>query len=135
MNPNNTPADQPKVRCYGYQAALTVEGTQLTSQHNPHGIATVNLDIAPKQGSQVDWSHKISCNSAIQNCRCWQPSALAICLLPNSNDQPKASTSNARTTNCLYQHPRGLETSLPCRFLSVRRFKSAACCWHNSSNR
>ena len=60
MNPNNTPADQPKVRCYGYQAALTVEGTRLTSQHNPHGIATVNLDIAPNQGSQVDWSHKIT---------------------------------------------------------------------------
>ena len=58
-NPDNTPANQPKVRCFGSNAALTVEGTLLLSK-GEHVGHTVNLDVAPRRGENVDWNRKIT---------------------------------------------------------------------------
>lgn len=53
------PSDQPKVRCFGTNAALTVEATPLIVKGVPHGH-TVNLDVAPRQGENVIWARKIT---------------------------------------------------------------------------
>ena len=54
-----SPSDQPKVRCFGSNAALTVEATPLLVKGVPHGH-TVNLDVAPRQGENVIWARKIT---------------------------------------------------------------------------
>lgn len=43
------------VHCYGRQAALCVEATRLPRSKQ----ATVSLEIAPRRGEDMDWTHKI----------------------------------------------------------------------------
>ncbi|MCG8614306.1 MAG: hypothetical protein MI864_27655 [Pseudomonadales bacterium] len=77
-----TPSDRPKVRCFGSNAALTVEATPLLTK----GIAsghTVNLDVAPRHGENVDWKRKIT----IQLSDTELPIFASVCLgfLPNAH--------------------------------------------------
>jgi hypothetical protein len=58
MNNGSSFSDQPKVRCFGGSAALTVEATWLT--RDAGSVATINLDVAPRQMDSVDWSRKIT---------------------------------------------------------------------------
>lgn len=54
---NNTSASQ-KVRSYGSKAALTAEATLIIKEgHTP--VPTINLEVAPRSGPDVDWSKKI----------------------------------------------------------------------------
>jgi hypothetical protein len=46
------------VRCFGNKAALTAEATWITRE----GVApvpTMSLEVAPRDGADVDWSKKI----------------------------------------------------------------------------
>ncbi len=52
------PAEQPKWRSYGANAAITVEATQLLVKGEPAGW-TVNLDVAPIVNREVDWKRKV----------------------------------------------------------------------------
>lgn len=70
-----SPSDQPKVRCYGANAALTVEATPLMVKGVPDGH-TVNLDVAPRQGENVIWAQKIT----IQLSDTELPILAAVCL-------------------------------------------------------
>lgn len=70
-----SPSDQPKVRCYGANAALTVEATPLMVKGVPDGH-TVNLDVAPRQGENVLWAQKIT----IQLSDTELPILAAVCL-------------------------------------------------------
>ena len=70
-----SPSDQPKVRCFGSNAALTVEATPLLVKGVPHGH-TVNLDVAPRQGENVIWARKIT----VQLSDTELPIMAAVCL-------------------------------------------------------
>lgn len=59
MQSDMDPSTQPKVRCFGSNAALTVEATPLLTKGEPTGH-TVNLDVAPRLGENVEWSRKIT---------------------------------------------------------------------------
>lgn len=76
------PSEQPKVRCFGSNAALTVEATPLLVKGEPAGH-TVNLDVAPRQGESVNWSRKIT----LQLSETELPIMAAVCLgyLPKAN--------------------------------------------------
>jgi hypothetical protein len=52
---NRTLSEQEKVKCFGSKAAICVEGTILEKE----GVETINLEIAPRQAENVDWSRKI----------------------------------------------------------------------------
>ncbi len=60
MNPA-TVTDNPhfgeKVKCFGKQAALCAEKTWLQKQNN---LATINIEVAPRQGESVNWQNKIT---------------------------------------------------------------------------
>tara|TARA_A100001015_G_scaffold305283_1_gene397775 strand:+ start:1128 stop:1610 length:483 start_codon:yes stop_codon:yes gene_type:complete len=77
-----SPSDQPKVRCFGSNAALTVEATSLLVKGVPHGH-TVNLDVAPRQGENVIWARKIT----LQLSETELPIMASVCLgyLPKAN--------------------------------------------------
>ncbi len=51
-------AQQAKVRCFGKQAAITAEATVIRRDGHPP-IPTVNLEVAPREGAEVNWSRKI----------------------------------------------------------------------------
>lgn len=51
------PGTQPKVRCFGSRAGLTVEATLL--QRDAGAVPTLNIDVAPRQGESIDWQKKI----------------------------------------------------------------------------
>ena len=55
---NDTLAHQAKVRCFGNRAALTAEATWLTRE-GVEPVPTMNLEVAPRNGADVDWSKKI----------------------------------------------------------------------------
>ncbi|WP_444928328.1 hypothetical protein ACJJI4_23745 (plasmid) [Microbulbifer sp. TRSA002] len=75
VEPENYPSNQPKVRCFGSSAALTVEATPLLVRGVAQGH-TVNLDVAPRQGPDVIWARKIT----IQLSDTELPIMAAICL-------------------------------------------------------
>lgn len=49
------PSNLPKARCFGSNAALTVEASLLKT-----GEDTVNIDVAGRFGETIDWSNKIT---------------------------------------------------------------------------
>ena len=51
-------SDQEKVRCFGSNAALTIEATKLNRDDDT--VPTVNIDVAPRNNKNVDWSRKIT---------------------------------------------------------------------------
>lgn len=53
------PSNLPKARCFGSNAALTVEASLLQSKGGTRGD-TVNIDIAGRFGETVDWKNKIT---------------------------------------------------------------------------
>lgn len=53
------PSNLPKARCFGSNAALTVEASLLPSKGKTGGD-TVNIDVAARFGETVDWSNKIT---------------------------------------------------------------------------
>ena len=46
--------DLPKARAFGAKAALCIEGT-----FDGDGCATVNIELAPREGDSVNWSRKL----------------------------------------------------------------------------
>ena len=50
-------SQQEKVKCFGSKAALCAEAV-FTSKDNG-GFPTINLEVAPRQGSEVAWNKKI----------------------------------------------------------------------------
>ena len=52
------PSDQPKVKCFGKSAALTVEATVIQKAGNPP-LPTINLEVAPRLAERVEWDRKI----------------------------------------------------------------------------
>lgn len=60
MSPDNdfNPSAQPKWRSYGQHAAFCVEATQLLEKGVSVGW-TVNVDVAPIENRQTDWSRKV----------------------------------------------------------------------------
>ena len=52
------PSDQPKVKCFGKSAALTVEATVIQKAGNPP-LPTINLEVAPRSAERVEWERKI----------------------------------------------------------------------------
>lgn len=52
------PADQPKVKCFGKSAALTVEATVI-QRTGSLPLPTVNLEVAPRSTERVEWERKI----------------------------------------------------------------------------
>ena len=55
---NNPLSQQAKVRCFGNKAAITAEATFINKDGQPP-VATINLEVAPRFGADVDWSKKI----------------------------------------------------------------------------
>lgn len=53
------PSNQPKARCFGSNAAITVEASILQSKGEAGGD-TVNIDVAGRKGETVDWQNKIT---------------------------------------------------------------------------
>lgn len=70
-----TAADQAKFRCFGSKAGLTVEATPLLVKGVVSG-ETVNIDVAPRNNSEVIWSQKIT----LQLSETELPLMAAICL-------------------------------------------------------
>lgn len=56
---DNDIANRAKVRCYASKAGLTIEATSLMKKNVPIGY-TVNIDVAPRNKDEVDWSNKIT---------------------------------------------------------------------------
>lgn len=54
---NEALAKQPKVKCYGSKAALCAEATFYSKDSG--GVPTINLEVAPRQGPDIDWGRKI----------------------------------------------------------------------------
>jgi hypothetical protein len=52
------PSDQPKVKCFGKSAALTVEATVIQKASTPP-LPTINLEVAPRSAERVEWERKI----------------------------------------------------------------------------
>tara|TARA_R110002167_G_scaffold204404_9_gene408531 strand:- start:11407 stop:11889 length:483 start_codon:yes stop_codon:yes gene_type:complete len=53
------PGSQAKYRCYGNNAALTIEATALMTKGEPVGW-TVNIDVAPIANRQANWQEKVT---------------------------------------------------------------------------
>jgi hypothetical protein len=51
-------SQQAKVRCFGNSAAITAEATVINKDRQAP-VPTVNLEIAPREGADVNWSRKI----------------------------------------------------------------------------
>lgn len=52
------PSSQPKVKCFGKRAALTIEATMIHKAGCPP-LPTINLEVAPRQDERVEWARKI----------------------------------------------------------------------------
>ncbi len=78
------PSEQPKVKCFGSSAGMTVEATTLKEGE---GAATITLELAPKQGGHFIWEKKI----ALQLSDIELPELAAVCLgyLPKANFKRK----------------------------------------------
>lgn len=50
---------QRKVKCYGRSAGLCAEQTISPAKRDALPLPTINLEVAPRQGAQMDWSRKI----------------------------------------------------------------------------
>jgi hypothetical protein len=48
-----------KVKCFGSSAAICFEETLFPESSPNAGIPTINLEIAPRQGSDVQWNRKL----------------------------------------------------------------------------
>lgn len=51
-------SQQEKVRVFGNQAAMTAEATIITKERSAP-VPTINLEVAPRKGADVNWEHKI----------------------------------------------------------------------------
>lgn len=96
----NTLSNQPKVRCFGSSAALTVEATHLLVKGELAGH-TVNLDVAPREGEDVIWDRKIT----LQLSETELPIMAALCLgfLPKAEfKRPGKGMKLERQTGKIY---------------------------------